>query len=753
MRQILNKKLSVPIVVLIFTIQSAIILGLIVSARAEIDRFDSQAVAETTQVSSPAAFSLKDAHDKIYAFMPQTDKAQDALGQAELELSEGEQSLKSENSASANIHANNAVKILATANNLGNYDNSCPGFRHDKQMGDVCPVDGGYRVLLGGGGSVLTHGPDSKTALVAGSNLSSGASSAPSRHVYCESNTSNDYFQAIYARPNDVASSLQQYRQNFIKGTYAVNGFYNQEAGLFNQTMDLKFNCDSTGDMSIIDVSLPTSRANTTVGTIVTDLKNLGYKNSNIKYDVLFDGGSASLFSGYGTLWYDDRLTANNQNNLGGTYALVDGTGGYYDAYSVAHEVGHTLGAVQKTAPHTTGAGHCNDIYDVICYNDGGPTGTSTYACNNRQWFDCRHDDYFNLNPDSANYLYSHWNIGSSLNNWVTHSAVTTCTVNNPQVYAGNSTAYANSYYEKAGAPGTTQTFLLNIQNGDNCNSTTYSISPSGLASGWSESPVSNITLAPLATGAVSIKITSDPSASTGNYNISENVTNVSNSSDTAGAVLIYAVEPCANANPTVTVTPSSKTGNPGQALGYTVAIKNNDSGSCPSSSFNLTSSLPPSWTQSPSSISNQSIAPGGTYSTNINVTSPSSATAANYTVTETAVNANLASYSGNASGTYTIQTSDTAPPSVQITDPANNSVLPTKGSVTINVSASDTSGIASIKVYIDNVLQKTCTSATSCSYGWSMSKVSKGNHTIGATALDGSPNANSGSAQISVTK
>lgn len=82
------------------------------------------------------------------------------------------------------------------------------------------------------------------------------------------------------------------------------------------------------------------------------------------------------------------------------------------------HELGHNLGSVNLGAPHSSGAGHCWDENDLMCYNDGGskiPSGGTREVCSGEELFDCRNDDYHSANPRPGSYLASRWNTFDSL--------------------------------------------------------------------------------------------------------------------------------------------------------------------------------------------------------------------------------------------------------------------------------------------------------------------------------------------------
>ena len=70
---------------------------------------------------------------------------------------------------------------------------------------------------------------------------------------------------------------------------------------------------------------------------------------------------------GVGNVSPVDLATSMNPNTYGPRFTRVD-----VPCFGVAetHELGHNMGAVLMTAPHSTTAGHCTDEYDIMCYND-----------------------------------------------------------------------------------------------------------------------------------------------------------------------------------------------------------------------------------------------------------------------------------------------------------------------------------------------------------------------------------------------
>lgn len=275
-------------------------------------------------------------------------------------------------------------------------------------LGPSCPVDGGWLVVLGDGSTMFTHGPDAPTHLIGVSPLATPV--APP----CVSDPSSDYHgEVVYALPTDRTDRYASMRDEIRTMVGEANGLLRAEAGEFGRTLDYRMRCDSDGAVTVWNVPLSTAAADTRFASVVNDLAAAGYGSPRVKYWVWVDVPPSG---GFGNLWGDDRAVPFNRNNSGPSYGVTFGS----SASVMMHENGHNLGAVQLSAPHTSGAWHCNDGLDIMCYPDGGPSSHlySSGVCSVVR-FDCNHDDYLHPDPPAGNYLATRWNLGSPLNRFV----------------------------------------------------------------------------------------------------------------------------------------------------------------------------------------------------------------------------------------------------------------------------------------------------------------------------------------------
>jgi hypothetical protein len=99
-------------------------------------------------------------------------------------------------------------------------------------------------------------------------------------------------------------------------------------------------------------------------------------------------------------------------------------------------------------------------------------------------------------------------------------------------------------------------------------------------------------------------------------------------------------------------------------------------------------------------------------------------------------------SYSGSGAYELTVSltyaSSDTVPPTVSITNPANGATV--SGTVSVTASASDNVGVTEVRFYIDGTYKAT-DSSSPYSYSWDTTGYSDGSHTVRATAYDAAGN------------
>ena len=180
-------------------------------------------------------------------------------------------------------------------------------------------------------------------------------------------------------------------------------------------------------------------------GRVVEVLQQLGYTRTDRKYQVILEGWTTDGVCGMGELQptYDQPHPANLHEGVPtvGSRTDLPSTAGVSDLvpvprYSVVwrttygprgprcyemgqsraqvqlHELLHTLGAVQLSAPHSDRGGHCSDTPSVMC--PGAKPTVRACALQPVEVLDCGSDDYWNPAPEPGSYLATGDNIATS---------------------------------------------------------------------------------------------------------------------------------------------------------------------------------------------------------------------------------------------------------------------------------------------------------------------------------------------------
>jgi len=229
--------------------------------------------------------------------------------------------------------------------------------------------------------------------------------------VICDGDgTTGKRVQVLYVRAASTTSRYAQYLQSFRTWAAGVDAIYNASAKETGGSRHIRFVTTLDCQVDVQEVEVPDGGMDTFTN-MITALKTLGYNRTDRKYMVF---GDANVYCGIGTFAGDDQPGSPNRSNSGPSYGRSDS--GCWASGVAAHELGHNLGAVNNSAPHSSKAGHCLDEYDVMCYNDSSGL-TTTSVCADKahdQRLDCNHDDYYNTNPSPGSYLSKHWNVADN---------------------------------------------------------------------------------------------------------------------------------------------------------------------------------------------------------------------------------------------------------------------------------------------------------------------------------------------------
>jgi hypothetical protein len=302
------------------------------------------------------------------------------------------------------------------------------------------PCAAGFVVRLRGGRTGCTHGPDPApkgrdvrtprplrelSAAFAGADGMAAAEGGPAVGCY-EDGISGNRVQAVYAYPAGGPDNYAQVAPLIRRWAGIVDQVFNDSAGETGGVRHVRFVTDADCRLDVAKVPL-TPEGVSSFGGTANDLAVQGFNRSDRKYLVWVD---AYVLCGIAGVLADERPTSDNLNNgnaEGGMLARVDrGCWGWAERSVEAHELAHTLGAVQMGAPNASALFHCVDESDLMCYDDDGVTDgmvnmagravamVSRCPAPHERLLDCNHDDYFHTDPSGSSYLRTHWNVAES---------------------------------------------------------------------------------------------------------------------------------------------------------------------------------------------------------------------------------------------------------------------------------------------------------------------------------------------------
>ena len=297
------------------------------------------------------------------------------------------------------------------------------------------------RTTTANGVTHCTHGPDVAPAKsnvkASAAPVSSGpksAAAAAATTVTCDGDgVTGKRIQVIYAHPAGVADQYATYKTSFQQWAAEVDSDFNTSAAQTGGNRHVRFVTDASCTPTVIDVALSATGAQD-FGSTELELDGKGYNRTDRKYLVFVD---AHVYCGISDTSVDDQAGTANMANSGPNYARVDG--GCWSGVIAAHELLHTMGGVQLTAPDSDGNFHCTQGYDNMCDHSGHSV---TSLCTNPagdSWFDCNHTNYFSTNPTSGSYLATHWNTANNQFLFKTSSGPSAVTLSEMQAHVASS--------------------------------------------------------------------------------------------------------------------------------------------------------------------------------------------------------------------------------------------------------------------------------------------------------------------------
>lgn len=342
------------------------------------------------------------------------------------------------------------IVVLPLAPALAPTTEACEGLTLIPYLGPACRVPGTGTFAMVEAPNLQTHGLDAEPqtpvclvdlngdlwpeAVSGGGDGIPGAGACPPERAPPCAGEGGQRVELVYMVASDRPDRYSEAQVLLPKALAFVNGAIWREAHEFGYDADLRVVCVD-GQPKVAHLRLAETNGQALAIGLVPLARSHGYTDDRVKYVLAYENSIRAFAQSSG----DDRPGPDNGHNTTVGYAVVP-YGPQWDL--ILHELGHTLGAVQTSAPHSSHAsGHCLDGQDYMCYEDRDtePPGLTAISpseirgfvveratrppyllvCVDREYFDCGHDDYFHPEPAAGSYLATHWNVASPNNGFV----------------------------------------------------------------------------------------------------------------------------------------------------------------------------------------------------------------------------------------------------------------------------------------------------------------------------------------------
>ena len=240
------------------------------------------------------------------------------------------------------------------------------------ECGDLIAIPVGDRVYC-------THGEDPEPPVPGARENAGRAESAPGplpRALCLDDGVSGHRVQIVYVHRNDRPNRLGELLTRFRRLAAEMDLIFDQSAGKTGDSLRVRYATDAQCNVDV-DALAASPSSLKSFGGLLRRMKSAGYDDLDRKYLMLVDD---RVFCGVGT--FAGGAQADNRDTEAHDftgYARVDLP--CWDAGSMAHEISHTLGAVQYSSPHTSRGGHCIDEWDVMCYSDEPHKPAMQFLC------------------------------------------------------------------------------------------------------------------------------------------------------------------------------------------------------------------------------------------------------------------------------------------------------------------------------------------------------------------------------------